>query len=522
MNNSYNRNYFNIYFWRSLSIISGFLSLLIIVPHLSNNQELYGIYTFCISFTLYLTYADIGFLGAGQKYAAEEFAKGNRNEEIKILGFTGAILLLMVLPFSVAMIYFSFHPEMVIKDLSFEGQKVARNIFLIIGILSPFQVIIQRLVQSILIIRIKDYISLQIDIAFNILKIASVFFFFSKNRYMVAEYFLFISLMTIFSSLIVLVMIHKSENYDFIKLLKSIRLSKRYYQITKKLAFSSLFLTIGWLLYYELDLILIGKWFGANEVAIYAIGFTFLSFLRTLWNMVFSPYAQRFNHFVANDEMIKLRSLITKIIDYTFPLCILTTLVLLLGAKYIVLFWVGQEYANSIIILQILIIGTGFGFITQPASYYFMAKTKYRFIYLTAVILPVLFFLGVIILTPTMGIQAFALSKSMAMFAGFILSTIGLYSIINPMKIMRKWVLSLLVVSSFLILFLPNLLTSIFNVQEKNSIHIALLVSLLGVIIGLSYCLIIFTQKQQRSELKIIFIKIRFLLNKNIKDKLKK
>ncbi len=110
MNNSYNRNYFNIYFWRSLSIISGFLSLLIIVPHLSNNQELYGIYTFCISFTLYLTYADIGFLGAGQKYAAEEFAKGNRNEEIKILGFTGAILLLMVLPFSVAMIYFSFHP----------------------------------------------------------------------------------------------------------------------------------------------------------------------------------------------------------------------------------------------------------------------------------------------------------------------------------------------------------------------------------------------------------------------------
>ena len=220
--------------------------------------------------------------------------------------------------------------------------------------------------------------------------------------------------------------------------------------------------------------------------------------------------------------MIKLRSLITKIIDYTFPLCILTTLVLLLGAKYIVLFWVGQEYANSIIILQILIIGTGFGFITQPASYYFMAKTKYRFIYLTAVILPVLFFLGVIILTPTMGIQAFALSKSMAMFAGFILSTIGLYSIINPMKIMRKWVLSLLVVSSFLILFLPNLLTSIFNVQEKNSIHIALLVSLLGVIIGLSYCLIIFTQKQQRSELKIIFIKIRFLLNKNIKDKLKK
>ena len=83
MDKNLTKNYINIYFWRSISIISGFLSLLIVVPHLSNNQELYGIYAFCISFSMYLTYADIGFLGAGQKYAAEEFAKGNRDEEIK-------------------------------------------------------------------------------------------------------------------------------------------------------------------------------------------------------------------------------------------------------------------------------------------------------------------------------------------------------------------------------------------------------------------------------------------------------
>ena len=513
MNDSYLKNYLKIYFWRSLSIISGFLSLLIVVPHLSNNQELYGIYAFCISFTLYLSYSDIGFLGAGQKYAAEEFARGNRNEEIKILGFTGAILLMMVLPFSIAMIYFSFNPQRIINVSSGEGQKIAGNIFLIIGVLSPFQVIIQRLVQSILIIRIKDYISLRIDIASNILKIASVFFFFAKDRYMVVEYFLFISLMTIFSSLIVLLMIHKSENYDFIKLLKSIRLSKKYYQITKKLAFSSMFLTIGWLIYYELDLIVIGKWFGPHEVAIYAIGFTFLNFFRTLWNTVFSPYAQRFNHFAGNESVIEMKILITKIIDYTFPLCILTTLILLLGAKYLVLFWVGQEYINSIIILQLLIMGTGFGFITQPANYYFIAKTKYRFIYLLAIILPVLFFFGVVVLKPALGIQAFALSKSMAMLAGFILSIIGLSSIINPMKIMSKWVLNLFLASGFLVFLLPNLLATIFKVQYKNSIQLALLVSLLGAVIGLFYFLILLTKKQQRSDLKIILIKLKKFIN---------
>lgn len=513
MQKTYNKNYINIYFWRLLSIITGFLSLLIVVPHLSNNQELYGIYAFCISFSLYLTYADIGFLAAGQKYAAEEFARGNRNEEIKILGFTGAILLLMVLPFSISMIYFSFNPQIVINDLSVEGQKIAGKIFLIIGVLSPFQVILQRLVQSILIIRIKDYISLRIDIAFNLLKIASVFFFFGKDKYMVVEYFLFISLMTILSSLIVLVMIHKSENYDFIKLLKSIRLSKKYYQITKNLAFSSLFLTIGWLLYYELDLIIIGKWFGSQEVAIYAIGFTFLNFLRTLWNTVFSPYSQRFNHFAGNNDIIAMKTMVVKIIDYTFPLCILTTLVLIIGARYIVLYWVGTDYVNSIIILQFLIIGTGFGFITKPGSYYFISKTKYRFLYLPAIILPTVFFLGVFFLSPAMGIQAFALSKSIAMFAAFIISMIGISTLLNPLIILKKWIFSLILISSLITLILPNLLNFLFTYEHKSTVHLLLLMLLLGIFIILSYIATIISIKKIRKELGIILNKIVAKLN---------
>ena len=465
---------------------------------------------------MYLTYADIGFLAAGQKYAAEEFAKGNRDEDIKILGFTGALLLSMVLPFSLAMIYLSFSPEIVINNLSGEGRKVAGNIFLIIGVLSPFQAILQRLVQSILIIRIKDYISLRIDIAFNLFKIASIFFFFAKGRYMVVEYFLFISLTTIFSSMIVLAIIQKSENYDFLKLLKSIRLSKKYYHITKQLAYSSLFLTIGWLIYYELDLLVIGKWFGPNKVAIYAIGFTFLNFLRTLWNTVFSPYAQRFNHFAGKEDMMAMKSMITKIIDYTFPLCILTTLVLVISAKYIVLSWVGHEYANSIIILQLLITGTGFGFISQPASYYFIAKTKYNYIYLLAIILPLVFYIGVALLTPAIGVEAFAFSKSMGMLAGFIISIVGLYSIINPIKLMIKWILNLAFISGLLTFILPKLLDMIFKVQTKNTNQLFLLVSLLGGIIGLSYFLILLTKKQQRNDLKIIFDKIKPIIKKKI------
>ena len=61
--------------------------MLIVVPKLSSNVELFGLYSFCSSFILYLTYADIGFLNASTKFAAEEYAKGNATEEYKIFGY---------------------------------------------------------------------------------------------------------------------------------------------------------------------------------------------------------------------------------------------------------------------------------------------------------------------------------------------------------------------------------------------------------------------------------------------------
>ena len=80
-------NYLKIYLWRVLSVVSGFLSLVIVIPHLSTQQELFGIYTFCIAFSLYLSYADIGFLSSGQKFSGGEYAKGNQVEEARIAAF---------------------------------------------------------------------------------------------------------------------------------------------------------------------------------------------------------------------------------------------------------------------------------------------------------------------------------------------------------------------------------------------------------------------------------------------------
>ncbi len=68
---SYKKNYIKIYFWQSLSFVLNFVALFIVTPLISNNSEVFGIYSVCVSFGIFLQYADLGFLNAGKKYASE-------------------------------------------------------------------------------------------------------------------------------------------------------------------------------------------------------------------------------------------------------------------------------------------------------------------------------------------------------------------------------------------------------------------------------------------------------------------
>ena len=240
-------HYLKIYTWRLLSLISGFLSLIIVIPHLSTQQDLYGIYAFCITFALYLSYSDIGFISAGQKFAAEELAKNNQTEELGITGFTIFLLMLCFIPFAVFMVYLSMNPEVILSGLNGKNEIIVRQLFLVIGLILPIQVILQRLVDFILTIRLMDYIALKITITFNMIKILSVFYFFKGDTYLLTEYYLFITVLSILGSLISIVLTKNAINYDFHLLFRSLRLSGKYFQKSKKLAISSFVLTLSFI-----------------------------------------------------------------------------------------------------------------------------------------------------------------------------------------------------------------------------------------------------------------------------------
>ena len=167
---------------------------------------------------MYLSYADIGFLNSGQKFAAEEVAKGNLEEEYKIFGFTFSILILMFIPFSILLFIFYMNPELILNNSNQYTLNIASKLFLVISLLVPIQIFLQRIVSQMLIIRLKDYIFYRIELAANLIKIFSVFLFFRDDKYLIYEYFLFITIVSIISPIITALISKKVTNYSFRKL----------------------------------------------------------------------------------------------------------------------------------------------------------------------------------------------------------------------------------------------------------------------------------------------------------------
>lgn len=485
MQSSYKSNYIQIYLWRSLSIVVSFFSFLIVIPYLSSRPEIYGIYTFCTTFQMYLSYADIGFLSAGQKYAAEAFARGDRKEEINILGFVGAVLIAMIVPFSVLMVMFAINPSNIINGVEQDNISLVSKLLLIMAIVSPFQVILQRLTQSILIIRVKDYIASRIDIIGSILKILSVFVFFTKGNYMIVPYFVFINVVTIVCSLLIIVYIKKTEKYDFCRLLRSMKFTRKYFDYMKKMSFTALGLTISWVLCYELDLVFIGKIFSVADVAQYAVCLSLINFIRNLLNVVYGPFSQRFNHYVALNDKTSFRQLLLNLVKYTFPLCIFISAILFFSASYFVPFWVGDSYEFSIRILKVLCWFFIFHFITQPGNYICTSTEQYKLLNTSSILSPLVFALSFgLFYIFDIGVLSFAYAKLTMTLASAFIMVIAIRKYINVFNVIRSFlpsVILILVMGISCSLIYPLIFQDI-NKSTVSLIELAFIMGVVGVI----------------------------------------
>jgi len=456
---SYTKNYLKIYLWQGVSLVLNFLSMFIVVPYLTSEPAIYGIYTVCISISIFLAYADLGFLGAGQKYAAEYFARGEIKEEIKVIGFTNFILMFFLLLFSIGFLILSFQPELLIKDLTPGKQEtIASSLLLILALFTPVT-LLQRLLQMIFGIRLEDYIVQRTNIVASLLKILSVLWFFRNGDYNIVGYFLFTQIVNLLAALSTLLIARKRYNYDFKALLKSIHFNKKVFAKTKSLAFTSLYLTFTWILYYELDPATIGKFLGATQVAIYAIGLTILSFFRSILGILFSPFSARFNHFVGLGDEEGLKSFYLQVVIILAPIVVIPIVTIAILASPLILSWVGSDYLGSVEITRYLVLCNLFAFITYPAGILLTAKERLKVMYIIGTLIPLVFWSGIVFTYHIWGLKSFAIFKLIAL----VLSAIAYYFImlkflnINFVKSLKEifkpilFPILFIIISSFLI-----------------------------------------------------------------------
>lgn len=418
---SYVFNYLKIYFWQGVNFVMNFLSMLIVMPHLSVNPSIYGMYVVCMSANIFLTYADIGFAGAGYKYASECIAQKNMEEEIKIVGFIGFILLLFVMIFALTVSVIALNPSILIKNINTaEEFHIASNLLFILAIFSPV-IIFQRILDIIYGIRLEQFVQQQIMITASVLNILSILYFFQNTRYDIVGYYLFSQMVNTAAILTCTIIAKIRYQYNFFVFLKAFKFSKLMFNKTKVLALGSLFLTVTWILYYELDAFAIAKLLGPENVAIYAVGFTILSFLRTLFGFLFSPFFARFNHLIGLNDMEGLRRLYLSIVTFTLPFVVFPILSLFLLMNPLINAWVGSHYENSVHIAQILVFCFIYGFISYPANLLVIAQERIKILYITAAIAPIIYWTGIALTIHSMGLTSFALFKLIAVsFSGVI------------------------------------------------------------------------------------------------------
>ena len=121
------------------------------------------------------------------------------------------------------------------------------------------------------------------------------------------------------------------------------------------------------------------------------------------------------------------------------------------------------------------------------------------------------------------------MAKTLTMFSGFIISSIGISKIYNPLISIKKWGINLLLFGALIIYSFNLILINFFSDEQKSTVNLMLLVLAMFVVILLSYVTLLLTKKKQIQDfvyLKSILTRVikanilrkntRFIWNKNI------
>lgn len=372
---------------------------------------------------------------------------------------------------------------------------IASNLLLILSFSSPF-IVLQRVISSIFEIRLQGYISKCINIATSLIVVISTFYFFANDNYLIVEYFIFLNLSGIIGTIIMLIILKKRFSYDLFKLLKSFKFSKKFYNLTKNLAYPSFINMISWVIFYELDQIVVGKYIGAKEVAYFAIGLMFASLFRSIFGIIFGPFLVRANYYVASKDDNGLKQFLAKILMVTAPFTFIPTIVFSFISEPLILSWVGNIYEESILMAKFFSLLFTLSFVSYSANIYLTAKERIKELYTVAILMPFIYWIGIYLSYSNFGIIAFPVMKLLTILVSIIYFLI----ILNNNKIVSfrflfQEIFVKLMISS-LVLFLLIKFSFEWFPQEKSISNFLITLTIAAFFYNDRYCIVLFFIKE--------------------------
>lgn len=442
--------------------------MFVVTPYLALNQNYFGIYTFVISLNLFLSYADFGFLNAGVKFASEAFSRGDIEEETEILGFVTFVLTTVFLLFGFVIAIFYFYPHSILSGLNTPDTiELIKELFLVFILCLPI-LVAHRIIQLIFNIRLQDYKYQRICSILNLFKIASVFLFFRNGEYHIVAYYTLTQALTLIGIILGVFLAKREYNYKFSRFFKLIKFNNDVYKKTKDLAFNSLFSTISWVIYYELDSLVIGKFVGLKEVAIFNICISIMTLSRSLYGIIYNPFSAKFNHYIGRDQITDFRNTFYKILVFGLPLSIIPTTIIIITMKSFILSWVGTAYVPAIPIASIMFASYYFTFVSNPMGIAMVSLQKIKSLYYLSAIVPIIYWVGISLSFSSMGLLSFGIFKFIAFsISGFFYVYYAkIFLNINWGVFFKKNVLS--VVISVSLIYLINLEISTYLPYQKG------------------------------------------------------
>jgi O-antigen/teichoic acid export membrane protein len=427
------------YVFQFLQIIVKYFSFVIIIPFLSKDVTIYGLYNYIISFTIVIAYLDFGYLRSANKFCSEEVSSGKIDDEIKILGFSGFMFFLISLFFIFILLGLSFFPSVLISNLKTDEEVVFKSLLrlLTVGILSN---VVYRISQVFFEVRFKSYL---VNIISTLISIVNIIIAITLN-YMFDDFpiVLYYALfnITYFLFFPVIFCFLKNNQFNFLIFLKNFRYNITLDRKLRALSYSNFFQSIFWLFFMELDLLFIGKYFGKIELGIVAPVFSILVLQKFFITTLMQPFTVKLFHESTNFAFLKI--IFSDYFSILFSLISFFSIGLFLFSERFILTWLGLDYIETVKIFRITSLFFSLSFFSIIYSTIINSKLNVSEVYFLSFLQTFLFWFCVLV---------FYLFNILSVF-NFYFIKLGVFFIIDIYCIYRLYKFDLFKIKLFRIL----------------------------------------------------------------------